>query len=44
MAHEQQLNGVSEVMELLHIDVDIDEVEERPGRGDGPYSVSLFMY
>ncbi|XP_042256986.1 tRNA methyltransferase 10 homolog B isoform X1 [Thunnus maccoyii] len=35
---EMQLNGVSEVMDLLHIDVETDVVEDRPGRGDALYS------
>lgn len=39
---EMQLNGVSDVMDLLHIDVETDVVEDRPGRGDALCSVSLF--
>lgn len=38
---EVQLNGVSEVMDLLQIEVETDGVEDRPGREDAPYSVSL---
>lgn len=41
-ASEMQLNGVSEVMDLLQIDVETDEVENRPGREHAAYSVSLF--
>lgn len=36
---EMQLNGVSEVMDLLHIDVETDVVEDRPIGG----SFSLFL-
>uniref|UniRef100_A0A3Q1G4C5 tRNA methyltransferase 10 homolog B n=1 Tax=Acanthochromis polyacanthus TaxID=80966 RepID=A0A3Q1G4C5_9TELE len=35
---EMQLNGVSELMDLLHIDVDADVVDDRPGREDALYS------
>ncbi|XP_044040505.1 tRNA methyltransferase 10 homolog B isoform X2 [Siniperca chuatsi] len=35
---EMQLNGVSEVMDLLQIDVETDVVEDRPGREDAPCS------
>ncbi|GAA6215987.1 tRNA methyltransferase 10 homolog B [Lates japonicus] len=31
---DMQLNGVSEVMDLLHIDVEADVVEDKPGRED----------
>ena len=41
---EMQLSGVSEVMDLLHIDIETDVVEDRPGRGDALYSVSLFTW
>lgn len=41
---EMQPNGVSEVMDLLQIDVETDVVEERPGRGDTTCSVSLFSF
>lgn len=34
--------GVSEAMELLHIDVEADAVEERPARAAALFSVSLF--
>ncbi|XP_041821098.1 tRNA methyltransferase 10 homolog B isoform X3 [Chelmon rostratus] len=37
-ASEMQLNGVSEVMDLLQIDVETDEVENRPGREHAAYS------
>lgn len=39
---EMQLNGVSEAMDLLHIDVETDLVKDKPGREDVQYSVSLF--
>lgn len=39
---EMQLKGVSEVMDLLQIDVWTDEVEDRPGREDAACSVSCF--
>lgn len=38
---EKQLNGVSEAMDLLHIEVETDDVEDKPGREDAQYSVSL---
>lgn len=38
---EMQLNGVSEGIDLLQIDVETDVVEDRPGREDA-FSVSLF--
>ena len=40
---DMQLNGVSEAMDLFHIDVETDEVEDRPGRGDALCSVSLII-
>lgn len=39
---EKQLNVVSEAMDLLHIEVETDVVEDKPGREDAQYSVSLF--
>lgn len=39
---EMQLNGVSEAMDLLQIDVEADVVEGRPGRQDATCSVSFF--
>lgn len=36
-----QLNGVSEVMDLLQIEVETDDVEDRPGRADAPYSKNV---
>lgn len=39
---EMQLNGVSEVMDLLQIDVETDVVEDRAGREAAPFSVSRF--
>lgn len=38
---EVGLSEVSEMMDLLHIDVETDVVEDRPGRGDALCSVSL---
>uniref|UniRef100_UPI0037E8D289 tRNA methyltransferase 10 homolog B n=1 Tax=Semicossyphus pulcher TaxID=241346 RepID=UPI0037E8D289 len=38
---EMQLNGVSEGMDLLQIDVETDEVEERPGREDAGCSKNV---
>ncbi|XP_059210919.1 tRNA methyltransferase 10 homolog B [Centropristis striata] len=35
---ELQLNGASEEMDLLQIDVETDEVEDRPGREAAPFS------
>ncbi|XP_026208258.1 tRNA methyltransferase 10 homolog B [Anabas testudineus] len=35
---EMQLNGVSEAMDLLHIDVETDLVKDKPGREDVQYS------
>lgn len=35
-----RLNGVSEELELLQIDLEVDAVGNRPGREDAPYSVS----
>ncbi|KAM9335401.1 tRNA methyltransferase 10 homolog B isoform 1-T2 [Symphorus nematophorus] len=35
---EMKLNGVSEEMDLLQIDVETDVVEERPGREEAAYS------
>ncbi|XP_031707212.1 tRNA methyltransferase 10 homolog B [Anarrhichthys ocellatus] len=37
-ACETQLNGVSEEMDLLRIDVETDVVEDRPGREAAPFS------
>lgn len=37
---EAQLNGTSELMDLLHIDVETDAVDPKPGREDLPCSVS----
>lgn len=37
---EVQLNGTSELMDLLHIDVETDTVDPKPGREDLPCSVS----
>lgn len=48
MAHSRpdvcgmQLNGVSEAMDLLQIDVEADVVEGRPGKQDATCSVSCF--
>lgn len=39
-AAEMQLEGVSEVMDLLQIDVGTDVAEDRPRREDTPCSVS----
>lgn len=39
---EIQLNGVSEAMDLLQIDVEADVVEGRPGKQDATCSVSCF--
>lgn len=39
---EMQLNGVSEVMDLLQIDVGTDEAEDRRGGEDAACSVSCF--
>lgn len=39
---EKQLNGVSEEMDLLQIDVETNVVEDRPGREAAPVSVSVF--
>ncbi|XP_028284921.1 tRNA methyltransferase 10 homolog B [Parambassis ranga] len=47
MAHSQpetcemQLNGVSELIDLLCIDVETDAVEDRPGRDDAPCSKNV---
>lgn len=38
---EKQLNGVSEAMELLLIEVETDVMEDKPGRGDAQYSVRI---
>lgn len=38
---EMQTNGVSDMMDLLHIDVETDVVEDRPGRAEALCSVSL---
>lgn len=38
---EVQLTGVSEAMDLLQIDLDTDVVDDKPGREDAAYSVSL---
>lgn len=40
---EMQLDGVSEVMGLLQIDVETDVVEDRPGGEDPACSVSVFI-
>ena len=40
---EMQLDGVSEVMDLLQIDVETDVVEDRPGGQDPSCSVSVFI-
>lgn len=40
---ETELNGVSEVMDLLQIEVETDVAGDRPGREDAAYSVSLFV-
>lgn len=39
---EMQLNGVSEGMDLLHIEVETDVEKDKPGREDVLCSVSLF--
>lgn len=39
---DMQMNGVSEVMDLLHIDVETDVVDNKPGREDTMCSVSAF--
>ncbi|XP_047437748.1 tRNA methyltransferase 10 homolog B [Mugil cephalus] len=38
---EMQLNGVPELMDLLHIDVEIDVVDGKPGREDAPCSKNV---
>ncbi|CAJ1085980.1 tRNA methyltransferase 10 homolog B isoform X1 [Xyrichtys novacula] len=38
---ELQLNGVSEEMDLLHIDVETDVVEDKPGREDAACSKNV---
>lgn len=40
---EMQLDGVSEVMDLLQIDLETDVVEGRPGGEDPTCSVSVFI-
>ncbi|XP_071315142.1 tRNA methyltransferase 10 homolog B [Trachinotus anak] len=35
---DMQMNGVSEVMDLLHIDVEADVMEDKPGREDALHS------
>ncbi len=39
---EVQLSGLPEAMDLLEIDVETDVVEEKQGREDATFSVSLF--
>lgn len=39
---EIQLNGVSEAIDLLQIDVGTDVKEDRPGRDDATCSVCFF--
>ncbi len=38
---EVQLSGLPEAMDLLEIDVETDVVEEKQGREDATFSVSL---
>lgn len=39
---EIQLNGVSEAIDLLQIDLEADVKEDRPGRDDATCSVCCF--